>query len=55
MDWAGIIANELFEEEEMSSLAIGFLARMCKWAAGSEGKIAPRNGGPIKGELRPVE
>ena len=33
MDWAGIIANELAEEEEMSRLAARFVARVRKRAA----------------------
>ena len=36
MDWAGILANESVEEEEMSMLAIGFAARMQKLDADLE-------------------
>ena len=34
VDWIGIIVSEPTEEEEMSSLAVGFVARMHKRAAG---------------------
>ena len=36
MDWAGILANESVEEEEMSMLAAGFAALMRKWDADLE-------------------
>ena len=45
MDWAGIIASEPAEEEEMSSLAVGFAARMRKRAAGSKGESTPISDG----------
>ena len=38
MDWMGIIASELAEKEEMSSLAVGFAVWMHKWAAGLDGE-----------------
>ena len=41
MDWAGVIANEPAEEEEMSMLAAGFSARMHKRAVGLEGESTP--------------
>ena len=41
MDWAGVIANELVKEEEMTRLTAGFAARMHKPAAGSEGESTP--------------
>ena len=30
VDWTGIISSEPVEEKEMSRLALGFIARMCK-------------------------
>ena len=41
MDWEGIIASELAEEEEMSKLTAGFATRMCKRDAASEGESTP--------------
>ena len=38
MNWTGVIANELAEEEEMSSLAARFSTWMRKRVAGSEGE-----------------
>ena len=45
MDWAGIIANETTEEEEMFSLTTRFVAHMSKRAVGSEGETTPRYDG----------
>ena len=36
VDWIGIIASEPTEEEEMSSLVVGFAVRMHKRATGCE-------------------
>ena len=47
MDWTGIIASELTEEEEMSNLGIGFVVRMRKRAVSSEGETTPRSGGKL--------
>ena len=41
MDWAGVIANEPTEKEEMFRLATGFDAQMHKRAAGSEVSLPP--------------
>ena len=38
IDWMGVVDNELVEEEEMFSLAVGFAARMRKWFATLEGE-----------------
>ena len=44
MDWIDIISNELIEEE-ISSLTVGFVVRMRKWAAGSKGETTPKSSG----------
>ena len=41
MDWAGIIASELVEKEEISRLVVRFAALMHKRDAGSEGESTP--------------
>ena len=45
VDWMSIIASEPAEEEEMSSLVVGFSVRMRKRATGSKGETTPRSGG----------
>ena len=45
MDWVGIIASELAEEEEVSRLVARFTLRMCKRAVGSEGEYTPISDG----------
>ena len=44
MDWTGIISSELVEEE-ISSLAARFSARMHKRATGSKSETTPRSDG----------
>ena len=41
MDWAGIIACEPAEEEEMSMLAVGFSTRMRKRVGDSKDESTP--------------
>ena len=41
LDWVGIIASESTKDEEMSRLAVGFVARMRKRARGSRGESTP--------------
>ena len=41
MDWTGIIASKLTEEEEMSMSATGFAARMHKRATDLKGESTP--------------
>ena len=55
MDWAGIIAREPAEEEEMSRLVVGFIARMHKRAAGSEGESTPISDGKRSKRSSPDE
>ena len=55
MDWTSIITNELAEEEEMSSLAVGFAIWMHKWATGSDGETTPRSGGKRSRRSSPDE
>ena len=43
VDRTGIISNEPAKKEEMSSLVVGFAARMRKRAGGSEGETTPRS------------
>ena len=45
VDWIGVVASEPAEEEEMYNLVIGFIARMRKRAAGSEGEATSNPGG----------
>ena len=45
MDWTGIIVSEPVEEEEMSSLVVGFSVWMRKRAASSEGETTPKSYG----------
>ena len=45
MDWKGIISSEPTEEEEMSSLVVGFSAQMCKRAAGLKGETTTKSDG----------
>ena len=45
MDWAGIIASKLVEEEEMSILSAGFVARMHKRATDLKGESTPISDG----------
>ena len=40
MDWLGVLANESTKEEEMSMLAVGFVAQMRKRAADLEDEFA---------------
>ena len=45
MDWAGVLASESAEEEEMSMLAIRFTARMLKRTVDSEDDPASESDG----------
>ena len=45
MDWTGILVNEPSTEEEMSMLAIGFVAPMRKRVADSEDESTPISDG----------
>ena len=45
VDWTGVVANEPAEEEEMSSLAVGFASQMHKQRASSEGEATSISGG----------
>ena len=45
VDWICVVASELIEEEEMSSLASRFSIRMSKCVAGSEGEATPSSDG----------
>ena len=45
MDWAGIIASEPPEKEEMSSLVVGFATQIRKQTAGSKGETTPKSDG----------
>ena len=45
MDWTCIISSELIEEEEMSSLVVGFAAQMRKPTVGSKDETTPKSYG----------
>ena len=45
IDWIGVVDSEPTKEEEMSSLAAGFVVQMHKWAMGLEGEATSSFGG----------
>ena len=55
MDWTGIIASKLVEEEEMSMPAAGFAARMHKRATDLKGESTPISDGKRPNRSLPNE
>ena len=55
VNWVGIIASELVEEEEMSRLVVGFAARVRKRATFLEGESIPISDGKHLKRFSPDE
>ena len=55
MDWTGILANECIEEEKMSMLVVGFVARMRKRVADLEDESTPTYDGKLPRRSSPDE